>query len=83
MDEQLEEELGYEAQSLNHEAQREQVISDLQGHIAELQSENKRLREALSRMFEQHFLQTNAIFKQLAGFDRCVQDMTEQALKNK
>jgi hypothetical protein len=32
-------------------------------------------------MFEQHFRQTNAIFKKLAGFDKCMQDMTEQALK--
>ena len=80
MDEQLEEELGYEAQSLNHEAQREQVISDLQGHIAELQSENKRLREAMERI--KVFSYPGLAVKESTLLNRIYKDAT-QALKNK
>lgn len=47
MDEQSEEELGYEMQSLNHEAQREQMISELQEGNRNLQAENKTLKELL------------------------------------
>lgn len=44
MDAQSEEELGYEAQSLNHEAQREQMLSELQEGNRNLRAENKLLK---------------------------------------
>jgi regulator of replication initiation timing len=52
MDEQTEEEYGYEAQDLSHEAQREQIITDLQRDNAALRAENERLRRQLGLGYE-------------------------------
>jgi hypothetical protein len=57
------------------------AIEQLKAELEKVKAENKRLKERISMMFEQHFRQTNAIFKKLAGFDKCMQDMIEQALK--
>ncbi len=47
MDEQTRMELGQEAQYVEQENQREQILSELQEGNKNLQSENKRLREAI------------------------------------
>lgn len=50
MNEQSEEELGYETQSLNHEAQREQIIADLQEDIKRRQAEHDYLENKIKRL---------------------------------
>ena len=52
MDEQTEMELGQEAQYVEQESQREQMLSELQEGNKNLQSENKRQREALEHIAE-------------------------------
>lgn len=53
MDEQIEMELGQEAQGLAHEAQREQWISELQEANKQLQAKNKKLRKAIKEGMQQ------------------------------
>lgn len=78
MDEQLEEELGYEAQSLNHEAQREQIIAEIQEYNRQLQAENKQLKTALGLWLKAAKASTTAHL----GKDFFVAiEETEQALK--
>lgn len=47
MDEQTEMELGHEAQCLEHEAQREQMLSEAQEAIRQLQAKNEKLKDVL------------------------------------